>query len=417
MANQTQDIEQTLSQGKRRPGRVRGRLVVVVALLGVAGLGFWLLGGGDDALISYETQAVARGPLTVTVTATGTVQPTQLVEISSELSGLLAEVNVDFNDRVEVGQVLARLDHTKLTASVASAEAKLQASIAGVAQAEASLREARVNLDTAGALTQRGVNAQQNLVAVEAAHDRAVAQLEIAKADRTLSEANLALQRVDLEKTAIRSPIRGIVLDRAADEGQIVASSLSAPVLFTIAEDLTQMELQVDVDEADIGRLQVGNPARFSVDAYSGQEFQAKVTSVRFAPETTDGVVTYKAVLGVDNSALLLRPGMTATATITVAQLQDALLVPNAALRFMPPQVKTAAKSSGSGLLGLIMPARPGDPATLQPDAQRKVWVLRDGAPVQVAVAAADTNGTLTAISSGDLAVGDLVITDQSKAK
>src|SRR5690606_3720750 len=199
-----------------------------------------------------------------------------------------------------------------------------------------------------------------------------------------LAEAAFSSVRSDLDKTVIRSPVKGIVLDRAADAGKIVASSLNAPTLFVIADDLAEMELRVDVDEADIGKVAVGNAARFTVEAYPGRGFAATITEVRYAPETTEGVVTYKAILAVDNTDLALRPGMTATATITVAVVADALQVPNAALRYAPPQA-AGESGGGSGLLGLIMPRRPGANGAGTASG-RAVGVLRDGTPEEVAV-------------------------------
>ncbi len=211
----------------------------------------------------------------------------------------------------------------------------------------------------------------------------------------------------------IRSPINGVVLSRDVSAGQIVAASLSAPTLFTLAEDLRQMQLLVDIDEADIGQVKVGDSATFTVDAYPGRSFPATITQVRFSPETTDDVVTYKGVLAVDNAELLLRPGMTATATITVAEEKDRLLVPNAALRYAPPPA-VAEDSGGSGLIGLIMPRPPSDRSGTATG--KAAWVLRGEVPTEVAVTPGATDGRQTVITAGALAVGDLVITDQRSA-
>ncbi|MFC2968592.1 efflux RND transporter periplasmic adaptor subunit [Acidimangrovimonas pyrenivorans] len=413
MAARPEEITKTL-QGGGHGRRVLhwGLWLVVVALL-LAGGGYWWAQRSASAEVSYVTEPATRGPLTVTVTATGTVQPTNQVTISSELSGTLAEVDVDFNDQVTKGQVLARLDTTKLQAIVASSEASVASATAAVAQAEASLTEAKENYDTALELDRRGVTTHTNLITVTAAYDRAKASVAIARANLQLASAALAQQKADLQKAVIRSPINGIVLDRQADAGQIVASSLSAPTLFTIAEDLRHMELQVDVDEADIGQVAVGQEASFTVDAYPGRRFAARITQVRYAPETTDGVVTYKAVLSVDNADLLLRPGMTATATIVVKKLDDALTVPNAALRYAPPQVVEDEGGNGSGLLGLLMPHRRGG-ETVAGTAGRAVYVLRDGAPVEVPVTSGDSDGKRTAVTSDALKAGDKVIVDQS---
>ncbi|MCL7465071.1 efflux RND transporter periplasmic adaptor subunit [Phaeovulum sp. NW3] len=414
MSQSRDDIARTLAAAgaRRRPWWLWASGLLVLALGGAV----WLQSARQGASVSYLTEPVTRGPLVVTVTATGTVQPTTEVAVSSELSGTLATVEVDYNDRVAVGQVLARLDDTKLRAQLTNAEAALAASRAQVAQAEASLTEAQVNYDSQRQLDERGVGTHREFVAKQAAFDRARAALDMARADLTLAEANLTLRRADLDNAVIRSPIAGIVLDRAAEAGQIVAATLQAPTLFTLAEDLARMELRVDIDEADIGRVAVGNPAQFTVDAYPGRAFAAELVQLRFAPETTDGVVTYKGVLSVDNADLALRPGMTATATITVSQVDDALLVPNAALRFAPPQVVETERATGSGLIGMIMPARPRGNGAAGDGAARSVWALRDGAAVEVAVTPGDSDGRHTAILAGDLAAGEAVITDQTGA-
>lgn len=411
MADKSDEIAQTLAKAAGRRGWPLWLWLVLAAVLGAAGWGAWAM-QASDARVEYTTEPAARGDLTVLVTATGTVQPTNQVDISSELSGTLASVEVDFNDTVEVGQVLARLDTTKLDALLSNAEASLAAAVARVAQAEASLLEANENFTTAKELDQRGISTRQSLVASQAAHDRAAAALEISRADAKLAEANLAVQRADTAKAVIHSPIKGVVLNRDADVGKIVASSLSAPTLFVLAEDLTKMELQVDVDEADIGRVQVGNVASFTVEAHSGRVFPAQITALRYAPETTDGVVTYKAVLSVDNADLALRPGMTATASIEVSKTEAALLVPNAALRYAPPQ-EAASGGGGSGLLGLILPGRTSSRPKKSNGADG-VWVLRGGVPVEVEVKIGDSDGRLTVITEGTLAEGDAVITDQA---
>ncbi len=416
MNEPTDDMARVLAAA--RPARRRMRWLLRGGLFAAAlALGAVVVQGrlAGDAGQAYATTPAVRGPLVVTVTATGTIQPTTQVEVSSELSGTLVTVDADFNDRIEVGQVLARLDDTKLRAQVANAEAALAAARARVTQAEASEREARENYETQATLDKRGITARRDIVTYESAFRRAAAEIEIARADERTAEANLTLQRTDLAKSMIRSPIEGVVLDRAAEPGQIVASSLNTPTLFTLAEDLSRMELRVDIDEADIGRVAVGNAATFTVDAYDGRSFPATITQVRFAPETTEGVVTYKAVLSVDNSDLTLRPGMTATATITVAHLDDALLVPNAALRFAPPAEARTTRRSG-GLLALILPRPPAGNTAGLARAGHAIWVLRGEEPEQIEVTPGDTDGQFTAILAGPLAEGDAVITEQSPA-
>ena len=417
MIEHSRDETAKLLENGRRGGRAKWWLAgVVIAVLGAGVLVVFERQQGE-AGTTYVTEAAQRGDLTVTVTATGTVQPTTEVEVSSAQSGTLKTVEVDYNDEVAVGQVLARLDDTKFRAQVANAEASLASAKAQVVQAEATAREAAAIYESKKELDRRGVITQTDFVTYTANHERADAALDAARAALTLAEANLELANADLEDTVIRSPIKGVVLDRAYSAGQVVAASLSAPTLFTLAEDLTHMELLVDIDEADIGQVRVGNSATFTVDAYSGETFPATITQVRFAPEETDDVVTYKAVLEVDNAQKLLRPGMTATATITVAEQKDVLLIPNAALRYAPPQSVKKSSSGAGGLVGMIMPGPPGQSSATSGKASGKsVWVLRDGAPVEVSVVPGASDGKRTSVTSGDLADGDLLITDQREA-
>jgi len=415
MANPADDMARILAKGRRPRRRWLWLLLTLVVLAG-AGFGLWSWLRQDAGVVRYETEAVSRGRLVVTVTATGSVQPTTQVDVSSELSGALAEVAVDFNDRVEVGQVLARLDDTKLNDQILTAEAQLQAAKASLEQAAAAVREAEVTYESQSELDKRGQSTRLKMIAVEVARDRALAVLDGAKADVALAGARLSEAKTELGKATIRSPISGVVLNRAAEPGQIVAASLNAPVLFTLAEDLARMELRVDVDEADIGRVAVGNEARFTVDAFPGRSFPAVITTVRYAPETTDGVVTYKAILSVDNGEGLLRPGMTATATISVTVVEDTLRVPGAALRFEPPQVAaTGSARGGNGLLGMVMPRRPSSaPKDTGGSDTPTVWVLRNGVATEVEVEPGESDGKLTAVASENLAEGDLVIVDQS---
>jgi HlyD family secretion protein len=411
------DIKKVIGVGKTQ-GRTRRMLLagLAIVLLGLAGW-YWIAQSSQGDAQTYLTAEIERGDLTVTVTATGTVEPTNLVEISSELSGTVRAVNVDHNDTVTVGQVLAQLDTDKLEASLARSRAALDSKLARVAEAEATVAETKEQYDRIKELAVRKVVSVQSLQAAAAGQARAEAGVALARADVKVAEADLRMEETNLTKACICSPINGVVLTRNVDVGQIVASSLQAPVLFTIAENLAQMELRVDIDEADVGTVRVGQKASFTVEAYQGRTFPAEIAELRYAPQTVDGVVTYQAILSIDNSAGLLRPGLTATANITVEQIPDALLVPNAALRFAPP-VEVEQKSSGGGLLGLIMPRRPGGPAEASneaaADGSRTLWVLRDGTAVAVPVRTGATDGLKTAIVEGDVAPGDAAITDQT---
>jgi HlyD family secretion protein len=335
------------------------------------------------------------------------------VDVGSELSGIVKSVEVDFNDTVKIGQVLARLDTTKLKAQVVQSEAALNAARARVAEAEANEDETKRKLQRAKELFDRQFVSEEALVTAEAAHKRAVATLSSVRSQMEQARATLKVDRTNLAKAEIRSPINGTVLARRVEPGQTVAASFQAPVLFTLAEDLRKMELRVDVDEADVGKVRRGQNATFTVDAYAGQEFPSTVSDVRNSAKTVSGVVTYETVLSVDNVQLLLRPGMTGTANITVSTLEDVLLVPNAALRFTPP---AAAAESQRPLWVRIFPIPPrAPPRQVQKSGERRrqqIWTLRNGEPAPVAVTIGATDGRMTQIVSGEVEPGLDVIID-----
>lgn len=415
MPNENDELAKTLGLGAKR--KWPWRWLAVVALVAV-GLAVWVLvpiGTSADRSV-YVTVAVGRGDIQVSVTATGTIEPTDLVEVSSELSGTITQVYVDFNDSVAVGTVLAELDTSRLEAQLALQNAALASSEAQIAIAEATLTETRDEYERGILLQQRNIESDQEFAAQEAAYARAQAELLSAMADRDLAQANVDLVEIDLSTSCICSPVDGVVLDRDADEGQIVAASLEAPILFTIAENLERMELQIDIDEADIGRVEVGQPVVFTVEAYDDREFPAEISELRFASETVDGIVTYKGILSLDNSEMALLPGMTATADIIVASQTDVLVVPNAALRYTPPQEVEQSESTGSGLVGMVLPSRPSETETVQ-ITDDSVWVLRDGIAVEVPVQTGETDGYFTEILSGDLTEGDLVVEDRIDAE
>jgi HlyD family secretion protein len=412
-----EDIDALLGLGSSS-ALARWKKVVIIGGLVVTALAAVLLVYWDRSVDAtrYVTAPVTRGDLEVFVTATGSVQPTNQVDVSSELSGIVRKVLVDYNSPVKVGQVLAELDTDKLEATVENARAKLNAARAGVNEVEATVVETQRIYERRQALAAREISPVQDLDVARAAHERAVASLASARAEVEVAEADLRLKETDLAKACICSPINGVVLKRNVDPGQTVASSLQAPVLFSIAEDLTQMEVQVDVDEADVGKVKEGQRATFSVDAYPDHRFPATIRELRFASETVQGVVTYKAVLTVDNSKLLLRPGMTATAEITVQEVENALLVPNAALRFSPPPEEPAPQG---GFLKTLLPGMPRFRPASAPEETgpaRQVWVLRDGAPAAVPVVVGATDGNRTEILEGQIKPGDAVIVDSATA-
>jgi HlyD family secretion protein len=395
----------------------------------------WYLGAGVIALIlafmvfqpgsgtpevRFRTAPVTRGDLTVNVTATGTIEPLNQVDVGAEISGLIESVNVDFNDRVSLGQILATMDKDQLSARVRQSQAQLVSARAKVEEAKASELEARNNLKRAESLTKKGNISDQSLDNAVAANARARAVLASVNAQVTVAEANLAADETNLAKTDITAPIAGIVLTRQVEPGQTVAASLQTPVLFTLAEDLSAMKLVVDIDEADIGQIQEGQTGTFSVDAYAGRIFPATITSVRFAPTNENGVVTYEALLSVDNSDLALRPGMTATATITTANRAGAILVPYAALRFTPPMPEdegdqpAASRGGAPGLIGMMMPRfsrnRSDRQSPLQTGAAGRVWVMTDEGPRPVDVEVGLLDGQRAEVIAEGISEGTQVI-------
>ena len=418
--NEHSEIRALLGLDKPRASRVVDRKVLVwggsAALLLLFAI-FLLLRSGSSADQSFVVEPATRVDLTVIITATGSVQPTNQVDVSSELSGTVRNVLVDYNTPVKVGQVLAELDTDKLKATLSSSRAKLASAKAKVLDAEATLVERKLILERKGALATNRVSSQQDLDTAKAAYDRANAAIESTKADVGVAEADVEINETNLLKSRIVSPIDGVILKRNVDPGQTVASSLQAPILFTIAEDLKQMELQVDVDEADVGKVKEGQQGTFAVDAYPDQKFSARIRELRYGSEVVQGVVTYKAVLSTDNSDLLLRPGMTATAEITVQQVAKALTVPNAALRYAPAIKQSQENTS---FLRRILPGRPPfRPASKREESgpNRRVWVLKNGAPSPVPVVVGVSDGQRTQIVKGDITEGQGVIVDSTTAK
>jgi HlyD family secretion protein len=402
----------------------RQLLVAAIVILGMAAL-YWWQRDTPAAAPRYKTQAVKRGDLQVIITATGNLAPVNQVQVGSELSGIVKSVEVDYNDRVVVGQVLARLDTSKLAAQVLQSRASLAAARAKVLQTRATVDETTRNRERLRAvleMSQGKAVSQHDLEAAQATLARARADQAGAEAAVSQTEAALKVYETDLAKAGIRSPINGVVLGRSVDPGQTVAASLQAPVLFTLAEDLAKMELHVDVDEADVGQVGAGQAAVFTVDAYPERSFPARITQVRYGSKTVDGVVTYETLLDVDNSDLSLRPGMTATANITVKEVADALLVANAALRFLPPDSQTNGDNRkgrrGGSVLSRLFP-RPRHNAPTRKAANTKgskkaqrVWLVRDGNLTPIGVSSGATDGVFTEITGGDLQPGQEVVVD-----
>lgn len=408
-----------LGEHASRPYR-RWLWFVGIVALGATLAGAILAKTRPAAQIAFETAPVQRGELTVKVTATGQLQPVTQVDVGTEVSGTIHSVAVDFNARVTRGQVLAQLDPEQSQAKERQSAAALTLARAQVAEAQATVGETANKLRRIRELLARHLAAAEELDTAVAAAERARAALAVAQAKVEQAQAQLDADRRTLEKTAIRSPIDGIVLNRDVEPGQTVAASLQTPVLFTLAENLSQMELKVAVDEADVGQVAAGQSANFTVDAYADRTFPATIAQVRFAPETVNGVVTFAALLTVDNGELALRPGMTATAEILVREEHALLLVANAALRFTPPQPQ--AERSGPGLVDLLLPKRPRSAKRQTETGKRsvregRVWILRDGEPAPVTFRIGLTDGTMTQMLDPALAPGTEVLVDVRRAK
>jgi HlyD family secretion protein len=406
-----------------RPLWRRGVFWAMLAIVAAAATAFWYWQGqrAAQAQPRYVTEPVTRGNLVVKATANGTLQPTNKVDIGSELSGTVARVLVDVNDRVKKGQVLAELDTSRLTDQVARSRAGLEVAQANVRQALATMQEASDNLkrlQQVSRLSGGKVPSQSELATAEATLARARSALASAQASVADARAAASADQTNLRKASIRSPIDGVVLSRSVDPGNAVAASLQAVTLFTLAEDLTRMKLDVNVDEADVGMVKNGQKASFTVSAYPSREYPAVITRVSYGSTTKDNVVTYVAELQVDNQDLSLRPGMSATATIFAAERNDVMLAPNAALRFTPESMPQApADNASSSLVSKLMPRMPRQAqrqARTTIAAARQLWVLENGRPVAVPVVPGVSDGRMTEVSSNILKPGMRVIVEQS---
>jgi HlyD family secretion protein len=402
--------------------------IAAAVLLAAGGIWYWQVRKTANAAPSYNTQVVARGKLTLTVMANGTIQPTRSINIGSELSGTVLKVNVDVNDTIRKGQVLVVLDTAKLRDQILRSRAALAAAQALVAQSVATVAESRANLarlEEVARISGGKVPSKAELDTGRATLIRATGAEASARAGVNDAQAALSTDQTNLSKASISAPQDGVVLTRTVDPGNAVAASLQAVTLFTVAEDLAKLRLWVYVDEADVGSVKVGQDATFTVSAYPTRNFPARITRVGFGSTITDNVVTYLTYLDVANADRSLRPGMTATASIIASQRSDALLVPNTALRFTPSVASAAAGASKSGVLSSLTPRMPGNntrrsaAAGASTASAKQVWVLPAGGkgePQAVAVTPGISDGHMTEITGGDLQAGMLVITDQKIA-
>lgn len=397
----TEDVRRALGAGRPSVARriVTWVLVGAVVVAAIFAIRAWRIRAASKGP-TYETAEAKRADVLVTVTATGTLQAVTSVEVGSEVTGKVLKVNVEVNDPVKKGQLLAEIDPELLRAAADQAMAQVNQASASILQAKATVTEAGLALERARSLRAQGLLGQADLESATASKQRADANLSSANASATLAMAAYKSAKSRLDKTKIYSPIDGSVLSRLVEPGQTVTAGFTTPVLFKLAQDLTLMRLNVDVDEADVGRVHDGLEASFTVEAYPGRKFVSKVLSLYNEPKTSQNVVTYQAVLAADNTDRMLRPGMTCTATIVAETKKDALTVPNAALRFTPPSAQAPEKKAG----------------TVEAAKKQHVWILQGKTPVAIDVEVGASDGYVTEILGGDVKPGTQVLVDVKDA-
>ena len=379
-------------------------LFIVVTLLS---LYFFFAGKSQGMDYRYVTEALKKSDLSLTVSASGYIQPLESVDVGTEVSGTIEEVFVDYNDQVKKGELLARLDTTKYQSAYDKAKAALQMAKAALESAQAQYYQSRTTIDR----YQKLKTSSQGTLPAQSDWDREwanylLAKAQIANAEAQIDQASHTLRaaQYDLERTKIYSPINGTVLVRNVDPGQTVAATFQTPVLFSIAKDLSKMELQISIDEADIGKIKAGQKATFSVDAYPDTTFSTTIRQVRINSEVLESVVTYKAIMEVNNQDLLLKPGMSVDADIVTKTLKNAFVVKRAALLFIP--VKPESKSLFGGERS----------QEIEIDPKPHVWILEEGAPKKVYVKVLGNDGALSAIETDALQEGQKIIINQEKA-
>lgn len=410
-----------------------GKLVGSLIVLGLVAGGVWYFSApSPGAKPSYRTAKVDKGPLTISITATGALQAVTTVQVGTQISGIVQKLFVDFNDRVEAGQTVAQLDPNLLQVRLSQDKASLSRSEANLSRLQVDLVDAERKFQRQNELFQQKVASQNDLDTAQVAVETAKAQLQVAQAELLQAKAAVASSEINLRNATITSPISGIVISRSVDVGQTVAASLSAPTLFTIANDLSKMWVLANIDEADIGRVLPGQNATFSVDSFPDREFKAKVRQVRLQPTTVQNVVMYTVVLDVDNPDGLLLPGMTANLSLLVDRAETALRVPNAALRFQPSMSEAAPMESRESKAETKSPRErggerggersgerggargPGNghgkPADASAGKPARVYKLVNGALTPVEIRIGRSDGALTECLDGEIAEGDELV-------
>lgn len=366
--------------------KVKRKVFFILAISFIIISGFLIFIFSDSKKTKFRTVKIQKGEIIQNVTATGNVNPVTTIIIGTRVSGTVVALYADYNAQVKKGQLIAQIDPTPFENELKQSEAELLNSRAALFKAEVNLRDAERTMKRKQELFKRDFIARSELDDAETAFNTAKAQYEIALAQLKKAEAGLRQAKTNLGYTKIVSPVNGVVIAKNVEVGQTVAASFQTPTLFTIAPDLTKMQVDTNVDEADISKIKVGMEANFTVDAYPDRRFKGKVSQIRLSPTVTQNVVTYNVVLSVDNSHLMLKPGMTANVTFVVENKKDVIKIPNAALRFK-------------------MPNSP-------PSKQQGIWVMRNGKPVRVAVKTGISDGEWTELIEGDIKEGEEVVVD-----
>ena len=394
------------------------------SVIGLGGAGWWHLRDGTKEP-PYVTTPAQRATITQVVSSTGTLQAVVTVQVGSQVSGTIEKLFADFNTKVKAGQIVAQLNQDKFRAAEDQARANLLAAQSNIEKSKVSVADTLRTLERNRQLRKKDLMAQSDLDAAQAAYDAAVAQVEVNRAQAAQAQASLKQATVDLNNTVIRSPVDGLVISRNVDVGQTVAASLQAPTLFTIANELARMEVHTNVDEADVGNVKEGQEVAFTVDAFPSRRFRGRVHQVRNAPIVVQNVVTYVAVVRIDNKELLLKPGMTANVQFLVSRKEDVLTIPNMAMRFKPPEEKEEAQellrreqSRTAPKVGARRTSRQsavrGRGASGGGTRSARIYLLKDDKAQPVEIQMGITDGSRTEIRSGDVQENDPVIIGMS---
>ena len=384
---------------------MKKKIVIAVILVAIIGAGGAYLYKNKGNGVKFKTEKAVRGDIREIVTATGTMSAVVTVLVGTQVSGTVKELFVDFNSPVKKGQLLAQIDPALPQAKVAQARANLQSAAANVEKVEAALLDANRTLERNRTLYEKNFISRSDVDTAETNHQSAAAQVHVAKAQVEQARAALRLEETNLRYTRILSPVDGIVISRNVDIGQTVAASFQTPTLFNIAQDLTRMQIDTSVDEADIGRIRMDQPVRFSVDAYPDILFEGRVSEIRNAPTTVQNVVTYTVIIKVDNPEHKLKPGMTANVSIVTATQTGVLRIPNAALRFRWTAEKAVATVK-----------KPEPPADGVARRVQSLWILERDKPRRVQAELGISDGRFTEVRSGDLKEDDAVIIEATGA-